>query len=225
MWVVIDPSLRILFMAPYGEADAVFARLRALAPPDDHAGVLLHAPVMIVPRLFDPDLCERLIGYYQTHGGQPSGVMREQNGRTVGVLDDFKKRWDATVEDEGLQNETREALRRRLVPEVLKAFRFKATRVERYIVARYDAEDGGYFRPHRDNLTSGNRPPQVRRHHQPERRLRRRRPALPGIRHAHLRTPADRRRGGVFLLPAARSHPGDPRRALRLPAVPLRRPR
>ena len=39
--------------------------------------------------------------------------------------------------------------------EVEKAFRFRVTRIERYIVARYDAEDGGYFRPHRDNRTSG----------------------------------------------------------------------
>ena len=37
----------------------------------------------------------------------------------------------------------------------MKAFRFEVTRIERYIVACYDAEDGGYFRPHRDNLTSG----------------------------------------------------------------------
>jgi predicted 2-oxoglutarate/Fe(II)-dependent dioxygenase YbiX len=71
------------------------------------------------------------------------------------VLDDFKKRRDAAIEDEGLREETRVAIKRRLLPEVEKAFRFKVTRIERYIVARYDAEDGGYFRPHRDNLTDG----------------------------------------------------------------------
>ena len=74
---------------------------------------------------------------------------------TVGVLDDFKKRRDATINDEALKVETRTAISRRLLPEIRKAFRFTATRVERYIVARYDAEDGGYFRAHRDNLTSG----------------------------------------------------------------------
>jgi predicted 2-oxoglutarate/Fe(II)-dependent dioxygenase YbiX len=71
------------------------------------------------------------------------------------VLDDFKKRRDVTIEDPALQRETLELIRRRLLPEIEKAFRFKATRLERYIVARYDAEDGGYFRAHRDNLTSG----------------------------------------------------------------------
>jgi predicted 2-oxoglutarate/Fe(II)-dependent dioxygenase YbiX len=155
IWVLVDPSLRVLFSLPMSETEQLFERLRALPPPDDHAGTPLHAPVMITPRLFDPDLCRRLIAYYETHGGTPSGVMREQDGKTVGVLDDFKKRRDAHIEDEDLKREIRDVLGQRLQPEVLKAFRFNATRVERYIVARYDAEDGGYFRPHRDNLTSG----------------------------------------------------------------------
>ena len=34
-------------------------------------------------------------------------------------------------------------------------FQFKVTRLERYLVACYDAADGGYFRPHRDNETLG----------------------------------------------------------------------
>ncbi len=155
MWVLVDPSLRVLFTLPMSETEQLFRRLRALPPPDDHAGVVLHAPVMITPRVFDLDLCRRLIAYYETHGGAPSGVMREMGGKTVGVLDDFKKRRDAHIEDEDLKREILTALDRRLVPEVLKAFRFKATRIERYVVARYDAEDGGYFRPHRDNLTAG----------------------------------------------------------------------
>jgi predicted 2-oxoglutarate/Fe(II)-dependent dioxygenase YbiX len=40
------------------------------------------------------------------------------------------------------------------LPEIKKAFQFDATRIERYIVACYDASDGGYFRPHRDNTTT-----------------------------------------------------------------------
>jgi predicted 2-oxoglutarate/Fe(II)-dependent dioxygenase YbiX len=44
---------------------------------------------------------------------------------------------------------------RRLVPEIAKAFNFQATRMERYIVACYRAEEGGYFRPHHDNTTKG----------------------------------------------------------------------
>ena len=155
IWVVIDPSLRIVVIAPMAESEKLFARLAELPHPNGHAGVPLHAPVMIVPRVFEPELCQRLIAYYETHGGTPSGVMRERDGRTVGVLDDFKKRRDCFVEDSELRTVTRAAIDRRLAPEIRKAFRFRATRIERYIVARYGAEDGGYFRPHRDNLTGG----------------------------------------------------------------------
>ncbi|HXA39008.1 MAG TPA: 2OG-Fe(II) oxygenase [Phenylobacterium sp.] len=155
IWVLIDPSLRILFVAPMDESEQVFARMRALPPPDEHADTPLHAPVLIVPRVFDRDLCRRLIAYYEADGGSPSGVMFQQDGVTVGVLNESKKRRDATIEDAALCEETRVTLDRRLSPEVLRAFRFRATRLERYIVACYAAEDGGYFLPHRDNLTAG----------------------------------------------------------------------
>ena len=155
IWVLVDPSLRVLLVAPMSESAQLFQSLRKLPPPDLHAGTPMHAPVMLIPRLFDPDLCRRLIDYYDTLGGQPSGVMRERDGRTIGVLDDFKKRSDVHIVDKALATETRLAIKNRLVPEVRKAFRFKATRVERYMVACYSAADGGYFRPHRDNLTSG----------------------------------------------------------------------
>ena len=43
----------------------------------------------------------------------------------------------------------------RLVPEIHKAFQFRATRIERYLVACYDSTTGGHFRAHRDNTTRG----------------------------------------------------------------------
>ncbi|MBS0362661.1 MAG: 2OG-Fe(II) oxygenase [Proteobacteria bacterium] len=154
-WVLIDPSQRVLMTAQASETAQLLDRIRALPSPDAHAGVPLHAPVMIVPRVLDPDLCRRLIAHYNDQGGQPSGVMRQENGRTVGVLDDFKRRRDANIIDEGLRDEMRAGIVKRLLPEIRKAYRFQVTRIERYIVACYDAEDGGYFRPHRDNRTSG----------------------------------------------------------------------
>ena len=36
-----------------------------------------------------------------------------------------------------------------------KAFQFNPSRIERYIVARYDSTEGGHFRAHRDNTTRG----------------------------------------------------------------------
>jgi hypothetical protein len=40
-----------------------------------------------------------------------------------------------------------------MLPEVRKAFAFRATRFEGFKIACYDAAAGGFFRPHRDNLT------------------------------------------------------------------------
>jgi predicted 2-oxoglutarate/Fe(II)-dependent dioxygenase YbiX len=154
-WVAVDPSQRILGWAPLDRGRELFATIAKMGPPERHAGVPLHAPVLITPRVLEPQFCRRLIAYYQETGGQPSGVMREKDGRTVGVLDDFKRRQDATITDEALIAEFRGRITRRLVPDIEKAFQFRATRIERYIVACYDAADGGYFRPHRDNTTAG----------------------------------------------------------------------
>ncbi len=154
-WVLIDPSLRILQVLPITATQRAFALLRSLPPPDGHAGVPLHAPVLIAPRIFEPAFCSALIDHYEARGGQPSGTMQEVAGRTVGVLSSFKKRRDATITCDDLQAGIRARLLQRLLPEIEKAFQFRATRIERYIVACYDAGEGGYFRPHRDNTTAG----------------------------------------------------------------------
>jgi predicted 2-oxoglutarate/Fe(II)-dependent dioxygenase YbiX len=82
--------------------------------------------------------------------------MREVDGRTVGVQDpSFKVRRDHLIEDEALQAALRARISRRLVPEIMKAFQFRVTRLERYLVASYSAEEGGHFSAHRDNTTKG----------------------------------------------------------------------
>ena len=153
-WVAIDPSLRVLGWAGLSEGQRVFEHIIKMGPPQDHAAVPLHAPVMIVPRILEPQLCRQLIDIYSQDGGSVSGVMRERDGKTIGVIDDFKRRRDTTLTDGTLLNTLRHRIQTRLAPEIFKAFQFEATRIERYIVACYDAADGGYFRPHRDNTTS-----------------------------------------------------------------------
>ena len=155
-WLLLDPMLRVLDRAPIDDAEAFFARLAERPAAAVHAGFPLPAPVAIVPRVFDLDLCRRLIARYEERGGEVSGVMREIGGRTVGVIDPMKRRRDVTVEDDpALKKEIIGKLSRRLVPEIKRVFNFDATRLERYLVACYDAAEGGYFRAHRDNETKG----------------------------------------------------------------------
>ena len=152
-WVLLDPAECVLAIADIDRPERLFELVRTLPAPEDHAGTPLHAPVLIAPRIFEPDLCRRLIAHYEADGGTPSGVMREIGGKTVGMLDGYKKRRDTMISDPDLARETRLALTHRLLPQIRKAFQFKVTHIERYLVACYSAEDGGYFKPHRDDTT------------------------------------------------------------------------
>jgi predicted 2-oxoglutarate/Fe(II)-dependent dioxygenase YbiX len=154
-WLLLDPTLRVLASAPIGEAEAIFARLADLPSPAEHAGVPLHAPVLIAPSIFEPELCAALIDLHQASGGTFSGVMRDEGQRTVAVMDELKKRRDITVEPPELQAAIHERLARRLFPFIRMALGFTVTRTERLLVSCYDAADGGVFHPHRDNTTQG----------------------------------------------------------------------
>ena len=154
-WLILDPTLRVYDQGSRAESDRIFQVLAALPTADDHAGGPMFAPVLVVPRVFEPEVCRRLIDFYEQSGGTPSGVMRDIGGKTVPVLDGFKSRRDATIADPVFQLELRRMIEMRLLRQIHRAFQFNATRIERYIVARYTAEEGGYFRAHRDNTTLG----------------------------------------------------------------------
>lgn len=154
--VLIDPSLRVLAVADGLEAaERLYDAIGALPAPEDHAGAPLTAPVLIVPRIFEPGLCALLVRLYEAQGGVPSGTMVERDGKTVPQFSGFKSRRDADISDPNLRAELRSRIERRLIPEMHKAFQFRPTRLERYIVACYDAAEGGHFNPHRDNTTKG----------------------------------------------------------------------
>jgi hypothetical protein len=154
-WLILDPTLRVLATAPIEAADEVFARLAALPAPAAHAGVPLHAPVLIAPRIFEPELCQALIALHEADGGQFTGVMRDDGARTVAVMDELKKRRDILVRDPVLQAAIRVRLERSLIPMIRRTFQFRATHTERLLVSCYDAADGGVFHAHRDNTTQG----------------------------------------------------------------------
>jgi peroxiredoxin/predicted 2-oxoglutarate/Fe(II)-dependent dioxygenase YbiX len=159
--LVLDPRLRVLLVLPFSESPKThvphlikfLAELPAI-PPDTPATV--QAPVLVVPRIFEPELCRALIQFYNKHGGEESGFMREVEGRTVPMYDyGHKRRRDQEITDEKLRNAAMHRIHDRLAPEIFKAFQFQTTRMERHIVACYDSETGGHFRPHRDNTTKG----------------------------------------------------------------------
>ena len=158
--VVIDPMMRILGILkvdePARHVERVMTLLRAQKSPGEFLGMPSIAPVLVVPRIFEPEFCRSLVGLYEQGGGQESGFMRDVGGKTVGLVDyGHKRRHDHVIEDERTRQACMARIQRRLVPEIKRAFQFEVTRMERYIVACYDASIGGYFRPHRDNTTHG----------------------------------------------------------------------
>jgi predicted 2-oxoglutarate/Fe(II)-dependent dioxygenase YbiX len=149
--VVLDPNLRVVgVVVGDGLAERVVELLAAAAHRDRPEQVVTQAPVLLLPRVLDAPHRDRLIDVWERSGATATGVAR---AGTEVTDTDFKRRRDHTVDDPGLLRELTSMLGRRVLPEVGKAFAFRATRFEGFKIACYDAATGGFFRPHRDNLT------------------------------------------------------------------------
>jgi len=160
LWVVLDPTFRVLKVVPFtgdgGDAHAVEAYLGSLPPPSRFAGFEVPPPILVLPNVFEPEFCKTLVSLFDQHGGQETGFMQQVGDKTVHVQGyDHKRRRDYDITDPEIIARARRLFVRRVVPEIHKVHQFKATRMERYIVACYSAEDGGHFRAHRDNTTKG----------------------------------------------------------------------
>ena len=153
--VVLDPDLRVVGVVT-GEQSSV--DIVALLDAAIHRGpdneVRHQAPVLFIPRVLDAEQRDRLIRVAEREGDVETGVERSAGGTRSEVLDaSYKRRRDHTVRDPDLLRELSSVVGRRVMPEVRKAFAFRATRFEGFKIACYDASTGGFFRAHRDNLT------------------------------------------------------------------------
>ena len=159
VWIVLDPTLRVLLSVPFApdgsDADTLFDYLEQLPPPERFAGLELQAPILFLPNIFEQEFCRHLVGLYEAHGGVESGVWDVVDGKTVTVQDHTRKRRkDYAIQDNPeLIRRIQALVVRRIFPEILKVYSFKATRIERYIISCYSAEDQGHFRAHRDITT------------------------------------------------------------------------
>ncbi|HEY0013856.1 MAG TPA: 2OG-Fe(II) oxygenase [Allosphingosinicella sp.] len=151
-WLLLDRTLRV---AARFSIDAGEAAVRALSVLAAGPSLPDWAPVAMAPDVFEPAFCRQLVALYEQNGGEESGFMREVDGKTVLLTDpNHKQRRDFDISDEALRRRIVARINRRLVPVVRRAFQFDPTRMERYLVACYQA-GAGHFRPHRDNTTRG----------------------------------------------------------------------
>jgi predicted 2-oxoglutarate/Fe(II)-dependent dioxygenase YbiX/peroxiredoxin len=156
---ILDAGLRVVKVVPMRDPSRHFAEvcreLKDLPPPVDDS---MTAPALIVPRVLEPEFCRELIGYFERTGSEDSGFMRTdpQSGKTQLVVDyGHKRRSDCAIEDPALREGLKARITRRLIPAIQRAFQFEVTRIERYLIACYDADSSDHFRPHKDNTTLG----------------------------------------------------------------------
>jgi predicted 2-oxoglutarate/Fe(II)-dependent dioxygenase YbiX len=134
---------------PTPEMNAVLAEALELLGEDDGEAATV-APVLMIPRVLAEELCELLCArfdeWHPVASPMPSG-----NGRALAPDPARKTRRDATIDDPELEQEVIACIARRVLPEVAKAFHYRATRFERPKLVAYSAENSGHFAAHRDN--------------------------------------------------------------------------
>jgi predicted 2-oxoglutarate/Fe(II)-dependent dioxygenase YbiX/peroxiredoxin len=157
---IVNERLRIAAAFPASEPAAHAARvlelLEKLKPLAPARRSRPQAPVLIIPDIFEPKLCDDLIAGFDLAGGQDSGFMVERDGKTVEERDNaLKRRSDWHVQDDAMKAACRARMVRRIIPEVQRGFQFNVSMIERFLVACYDGENRGHFAAHRDNTTRG----------------------------------------------------------------------
>jgi predicted 2-oxoglutarate/Fe(II)-dependent dioxygenase YbiX/peroxiredoxin len=132
------------------QGDAALAHAKARFAANPPAVIGMQAPALVVPNVVDPDHCRRLIALWERSAKLENAVSSaSQDARNNSKS---KIRSDAYLMLGSPEcNELLGVLRRRLLPEVAKAFNFTATRTEHFRVGCYDAAQGGFFAPHRDD--------------------------------------------------------------------------
>jgi peroxiredoxin len=167
--VELSAAVRVLLVAPdlriakiYDKPDPATAAAQVLADidaiffnePPRHLHT--HAPVLIIPNAFPPDLCQRLIQIWHDQGNIDSGFMKQIDGKTVGLTDySHKIRRDHFMSAGPDLDAVKRFISNRVLSKIRAAFNYDVTRFEDFRIACYDSSRGGYFRPHRDNTTDG----------------------------------------------------------------------
>ena len=152
---LLDANQRILAVLP-GEsaqppAEAILSVLRGYAAGQSTALILGQAPpVLILPRLFEPDFCEELIEAWYTKGHREGSL---STGQGNVYAPDAKKNREHLIKDIEQNKRISFTLARRVGPELAKVFNDpRPFRFEGHIVLCYEDDRQDFFALHRDNL-------------------------------------------------------------------------
>ncbi len=153
--MVLDANQRLVAEFVGGEAlarrEAVLAAVEVAradrpAPSTVHGGA---APVLMLPRVFEPAFCRALIELWRRHDHVDGGVSSRYGNM---VSNDHKRTEDHVVTDEATVRQISDRLAYRIGPELERVFNWSTDFVfDAHVVLSYDADGGHFFRPHRDN--------------------------------------------------------------------------
>ncbi len=155
---VLDPAQKVQSIIAPGYtsiAERAAAELMALRPAEPYHP-RFHPPLLVIPQALPRDFCGYLIEQFEQRGSETSGTFRMSEGKMIHAPNTgVKQRRDHHVVDKDLLEQIGGYMERRVVPEIHRAFHCPIKFVEEFKIVRYDADPGGYFRPHRDNTTPG----------------------------------------------------------------------
>ena len=151
----LDPNQRIVALADgdaAGFADTARRAFEATASRSEPRRIDRQAPVLFIPNVLDDADCTRLIDAWRA-GDKRKNEVNIASGQvsTKGGRSEVKRRSDVIVEG-ALERHLLVTLMPRIAPEVERVFSFdREWGFEKFRIGCYEAEDAGFFRPHRDN--------------------------------------------------------------------------
>lgn len=153
--IVLDPNQRVASTFDTRAIPAATEGIAALADPiraNAGAGLLLNtamAPVLILPRVFEPDFCTQLIRLWGK-GDQTDGGVSSRYGNVD--MAKLKRTEDYMIVEPMMQKAVSDRLAYRIGPELTKVFAFdRQFTFDAHVVLSYSAEGRHFFAAHRDN--------------------------------------------------------------------------
>lgn len=138
--LVLDRSLRLLTRIPGDDpvrhGELIEKVVESLPPPLEAAPAGRTAPVLAVPRVFEPEFCRALIEHAEA--AHPHAAAE----------------YKIAIADPALREAMRDRIERRLLPEIRKGFAFAPTRLEGYVVGCTPAGALAAPTPRRANVTA-----------------------------------------------------------------------
>ena len=149
---ILAPNGRLIGKFPIHATESVADVCRAEY--DQTAGHIqnVHAPVLVIRNVLEPELCKTLIAYWRNDSEKFENTVSSGEAIAEGNAH-VKVRKDVMILDPTLFSSVKNRLLVRVFPELIKCMHFQASNMEALRIGCYDGSDGGHFSLHRDNST------------------------------------------------------------------------